>query len=54
MSLLVADCPRCAAKAITFDVKAQVYCFTNTVGSIGMKFFVYVVDVRVLQYLSCI
>lgn len=29
MSLLVADCPRCAAKAITFDVKAQVYCFTQ-------------------------
>ena len=25
MSLLVADCPRCGANAITFDVTAQVY-----------------------------
>ena len=29
MSLLVADCPRCGANSITFDVKAQVYRFTQ-------------------------
>jgi hypothetical protein len=27
MSLLVADCPRCGSKSITFDVMAQVFCF---------------------------
>ena len=27
--MLVSDCPRCGANSITFDVKAQVYRFTN-------------------------
>ena len=29
MALLVADCPRCKFRHITFDVKAQVYSFTK-------------------------
>ena len=29
MSLLVADCPRCGAKTMTFDVKSQVYRFSQ-------------------------
>ena len=29
MSLLVADCPRCGASTITFDVKEQVYRYTE-------------------------
>jgi len=29
MGLLVADCPRCGANQITFDVLAQSYCFTR-------------------------
>jgi Domain of unknown function (DUF4145) len=29
MGLLVADCPRCGAKQITFDVLAQWHCFTR-------------------------
>ncbi len=28
MSMLVADCPRCGAKSITFDVLAEVYRIT--------------------------
>jgi hypothetical protein len=29
MSMLVADCPRCGARTITFDVTAQAYCGTE-------------------------
>jgi hypothetical protein len=39
LSLLVADCPRCGAKKITFDVKSQVYRYTSFDWALSYEIF---------------